>query len=153
MSELLQEAEKVRHTAAQHYRAYQPKPLTKQDIDQVEILFGGLHWRAERLIQATLENLGYRARPLPAANKADLLLGRELADIGQCCPTSFTTGNLAHFLRKLTGVLFAHLVAQVLKLALGPGTGSERLRSRTLSGSFGSAPPINHQPNPHAKSR
>ena len=79
MSELLQEAEKVRHTAAQHYRAYQPKPLTKQDIDQVEILFGGLHWRAERLIQATLENLGYRARPLPAANKADLLLGRELA--------------------------------------------------------------------------
>jgi len=100
MSELFQEAEKVRHTAAQHYRAYQPKPLTKQDIDQVEILFGGLHWRAERLIQATLENLGYRARPLPPANKADLLLGRELADIGQCCPTSFTTGNLAHFLRK-----------------------------------------------------
>jgi predicted nucleotide-binding protein (sugar kinase/HSP70/actin superfamily) len=31
--------------------------------------------------------------------KSDLLLGRELADIGQCCPTSFTTGNLANFLR------------------------------------------------------
>jgi hypothetical protein len=31
--------------------------------------------------------------------KADLLAGRELADIGQCCPTSFTTGNLANFLR------------------------------------------------------
>jgi predicted nucleotide-binding protein (sugar kinase/HSP70/actin superfamily) len=85
--------------AFQHYRAYQPKPLTKQEIDQVEILFGGLHWRAERLIQATFENRGYKARPLPAANKADLLLGRELADIGQCCPTSFTTGNLANFLR------------------------------------------------------
>jgi predicted nucleotide-binding protein (sugar kinase/HSP70/actin superfamily) len=85
--------------APQHYRAYQPKPLTKQDVDQVEILFGGLHWRAERLIQATFENRGYKARPLPAANKADLLLGRELADIGQCCPTSFTTGNLANFLR------------------------------------------------------
>jgi hypothetical protein len=73
----------VRLPAAQHYRAYRPKPLTKQDIDHVEILFGGLHWRAERLIQATLENLGYKARPLPPANKADLLLGRELADIGQ----------------------------------------------------------------------
>ena len=74
-----------------HYRAYQPKPLTRQDIGQVEILFGGLHWRAERLIQATFQNCGYQARPLPAANKADLLLGLELADIGQCCPTSFTT--------------------------------------------------------------
>ena len=44
------------------------------------------------------ENLGYRARPLPNATRDDLLLGRELADIGQCCPTSFTTGNLARFL-------------------------------------------------------
>jgi predicted nucleotide-binding protein (sugar kinase/HSP70/actin superfamily) len=69
-------------------------------MGQVELLFGGLHWRAERLIQATLENRGYKARPLPLATKADLLLGRELADIGQCCPTSFTTGNLANFLRK-----------------------------------------------------
>ena len=65
-----------------HYRTYEPKPLTKQDVEEVEILFGGLHWRAERLMQATFENLGYKARPLPPANKADLLLGRELADIG-----------------------------------------------------------------------
>jgi predicted nucleotide-binding protein (sugar kinase/HSP70/actin superfamily) len=90
----------VQPTTPQHYRAYRPKPLTKQDIDQVEILFGGLHWRAERLIQATFENRGYKARPLPPASKADLLLGRELADIGQCCSTSFTTGNLANFLRQ-----------------------------------------------------
>lgn len=82
-----------------HYRTYKPKPLTREDIDKVEILFGGLHWRAERVLQALFENLGYRARPLPTATKADLLLGRELADIGQCCPTSFTTGNLANFLR------------------------------------------------------
>src|SRR5436309_3352172 len=30
----------------------------------------------------------------------DLLTGRETADIGQCCPTSFTTGNLVNFLKK-----------------------------------------------------
>ena len=66
----------------------------------VTILFGGLHWRAERLIQAAIENLGYRARILPTATEQDLLTGRELADIGQCCPTSFTTGNLAEFLRE-----------------------------------------------------
>jgi predicted nucleotide-binding protein (sugar kinase/HSP70/actin superfamily) len=83
----------------QHYRTYKPKPLTKEEIGHVEILFGGLHWRAERVLQAVFENLGYRARPLPTATRADLSAGRELADIGQCCPTSFTTGNLANFLK------------------------------------------------------
>ena len=34
------------------------------------------------------------------ATKEDLLTGREVADIGQCCPTSFTTGNLVNFLKK-----------------------------------------------------
>jgi predicted nucleotide-binding protein (sugar kinase/HSP70/actin superfamily) len=93
-----------------HYRAYKPAPLTKSEIGQVEILFGGLHWRAERMIQAVFENLGYKARPLPAATKADLSTGRELADIGQCCPTTFTTGNLANFLRAETERIGAQAV-------------------------------------------
>jgi len=93
-----------------HYRAYKPAPFAKSEIDRVELLFGGLHWRAERMIQAVLENLGYRARPLPPATKADLSMGRELADIGQCCPTSFTTGNLANFLKTETEKLGAAAV-------------------------------------------
>ena len=99
-------------SARQPYRAYSPRPFTREERDRVEILFGGLHWRAERVIQAVFENLGYRARPLPAATKDDLLLGRELADIGQCCPTSFTTGNLASFLRREANRLGAATVAQ-----------------------------------------
>jgi len=87
-------------SAQHHFRPYSPRPVTKEEMENLEILFGGLHWRAERMLQAVFENLGYKARPLPAATKDDLLLGRELADIGQCCPTSFTTGNLASFLRK-----------------------------------------------------
>ena len=47
-----------------------------------------------------LESSGYQARILPVATKEDLLTGREVADIGQCCPTSFTTGNLVNFLKK-----------------------------------------------------
>jgi len=82
------------------YRAYKPRPFTRAERDKVTILFGGLHWRAERLIQGAMENLGYSVRVLPAASRADLLTGRELADIGQCSPTSFTTGNLANFLRE-----------------------------------------------------
>jgi predicted nucleotide-binding protein (sugar kinase/HSP70/actin superfamily) len=82
-----------------HYRTYKPRPFTREERDNVTVLFGGLHWRAERVIQGAMEGLGYRVRVLPVATKEDLLTGRELADIGQCCPTSFTTGNLVNFLR------------------------------------------------------
>ena len=84
---------------AEPYRAYTPRPFTRAERDSVTILFGGLHWRAERILQAVLEQSGYRAQVLPIATKDDLLTGREVADIGQCCPTSFTTGNLVNFLR------------------------------------------------------
>ncbi len=81
------------------YRAYKPRAFTRAERDQVTILFGGLHWRAERLIQGAMKGLGYNSEVLPTATREDLLLGREVADIGQCCPTSFTTGNLANYLR------------------------------------------------------
>jgi predicted nucleotide-binding protein (sugar kinase/HSP70/actin superfamily) len=80
-------------------RACRPRPFTRAERESVTILFGGLHWRAERLLQGAMENLGYRVRVLPSARREDLLTARELADIGQCCPTSFTTGNLINFLR------------------------------------------------------
>jgi predicted nucleotide-binding protein (sugar kinase/HSP70/actin superfamily) len=86
-------------TIAEPYRTYRPRPFTKEERDSVTILFGGLHWRIERVLQAVLENTGHRARILPVATKEDLLTGREVADIGQCCPTSFTTGNLVNFIR------------------------------------------------------
>src|SRR5499426_115622 len=86
--------------ATDHYRAYTPRPFTRAERDSTTILFGGLHWRIERILQAVLEGSGYRAKILPVATKEDLLTGREVADIGQCCPTSFTTGNLVNFLRK-----------------------------------------------------
>src|SRR6266403_2206702 len=86
--------------SSEHYRAYTPRPFTRQERDTVTILFGGLHWRAERIVQAVLEGAGYHARVLPVATKDDLLTGREVADIGQCCPTSFTAGNLVNFLKK-----------------------------------------------------
>src|SRR5438132_5275639 len=89
--------------SSEHYRAYTPRPFTRQERDTVTILFGGLHWRAERIVQAVLEGAGYRARVLPVATRDDLLTGREVAHIGQCCPTSFTTGNLVNFLKGEAG--------------------------------------------------
>jgi len=83
-----------------HFRAYRPRPFTPEEREHTTILFGGLHWRAERVIQGAMENFGYKVQTLPAATREDLLTGREIADIGQCCPTSFTTGALANFLRR-----------------------------------------------------
>src|SRR6185312_12967763 len=80
-------------------RAYTPRPFTRAERDSVTILFGGLHWRVERILQAVLESGGNKAEILPVATRDDLLTGREVADIGQCCPTSFTTGNLVNFLK------------------------------------------------------
>ncbi len=94
------------------YRAYTPRPFTRSERDSVTILFGGLHWRAERILQAVLEQSGYRARVLPVATKEDLLTGREVADIGQCCPTSFTTGNLVNFIKKKSDELGAEEVTK-----------------------------------------
>jgi predicted nucleotide-binding protein (sugar kinase/HSP70/actin superfamily) len=94
------------------YRTYKPRPFTREERDEVTILFGGLHWRVERLIQGAMENLGYRTQVLPTASRADLLTGREVADIGQCCPTSFTTGNLANVLREEAARVGAQEVAK-----------------------------------------
>src|SRR6267143_6772786 len=93
-------------------RAYTPRPFTRGERDSVTILFGGLHWRAERILQAVLEQSGYQARVLPVATKEDLLTGREVADIGQCCPTSFTTGNLVNFIKKKSDELGAEEVTK-----------------------------------------
>ena len=41
-----------------------------------------------------------------------MLTGREVADIGQCCPTSFTTGNLANYLRSAAQRIGAEQVAK-----------------------------------------
>ena len=94
----------------EHYRTYTPRPFTRAERPTTTILFGGLHWRLERMLQTVLENGGYRAQILPVATKDDLLTGREVADIGQCCPTSFTTGNLVNFLKKKSDEIGAKAV-------------------------------------------
>ena len=99
-----------------HYRAYTPRPFTRAERDSVTVLFGGLHWRVERILQAVLESAGHKAQVLPVATKDDLLTGREVADIGQCCPTSFTTGNLVNFLKKEAKAIGAAEVNEQVRL-------------------------------------
>lgn len=81
----------------QHYTAYKPKPFTREEREAVTILYGGLTWKHERLLQGVFHNLGYNAQPLPNVARADLDAGKESVDVGACCPTTFTTGNLINF--------------------------------------------------------
>jgi predicted nucleotide-binding protein (sugar kinase/HSP70/actin superfamily) len=83
-----------------HYQAYKPRPFTRQERDKVTILYGGLTWKHERLIQGAMHNLKYKAEPLPNIARDDLDAGKELIDVGACCPTIFTTGSLVNFLKK-----------------------------------------------------
>jgi predicted nucleotide-binding protein (sugar kinase/HSP70/actin superfamily) len=86
-------------TAVSHYTAYKARPFTREERDKVTILFGGLTWKHERLVQGVLNNLNYNAKPLPNITRADLDAGKELIDVGACCPTIFTTGSLVNFLK------------------------------------------------------
>jgi len=81
------------------YRAYEPRPFTADQRRDVTLLFGGVTWRAEQLLEGLFKSAGYNAQRLPDVTVDDLYLGRELADVGQCCPTAFTTGNLSNFLK------------------------------------------------------
>jgi predicted nucleotide-binding protein (sugar kinase/HSP70/actin superfamily) len=83
-----------------HYSAYKPRPFTREERDKVTILFGGLTWKHERLVQGAMHNLNYKAEPLPNIAREDLDAGKELIDVGACCPTIFTTGSLVNFLKK-----------------------------------------------------
>lgn len=82
------------------YRAYEPRPFTADQRKDVTLLFGGVTWRAEQLLEGLFKSAGYNAQRLPDVTVEDLFLGRELADVGQCCPTAFTTGNLSSFLKQ-----------------------------------------------------
>ena len=86
--------------APNHYAAYKPRPFKKEERDNVTVLYGGLTWKHERLIQGALHNLKYKAEPLPNITRDDLDAGKELIDVGACCPTIFTTGSLVNLLKK-----------------------------------------------------
>ena len=86
-------------TAVTHYTSYKARPFTREQRDKTTILFGGLTWKHERLVQGVFNNLNYNAKPLPNITRADLDAGKELIDVGACCPTIFTTGSLVNFLK------------------------------------------------------
>ena len=84
-----------------HFKKPVEREFTKDQRPHTTLLFGGLTWKHERLIQGALEGLGYIAEPLPTPNVAAFQTGKEFGNNGQCNPTYFTVGNLVQFLQGL----------------------------------------------------
>jgi predicted nucleotide-binding protein (sugar kinase/HSP70/actin superfamily) len=86
---------------ARHFHRPIENVFTKAQRASTTILFGGLTWKHEKLIHATLERLGYKCEAVPTPDKRAFQLGKEYGNNGQCNPTYFTVGNLVQYLQKL----------------------------------------------------
>src|SRR5688572_8972532 len=91
----------ITHRQKQHFHKPIERPFTKDQRAYTTVLFGGLTWKHERLVQATLHNLGYKCEPVPTPDKRAFQLGKEYGNNGQCNPTYFTVGNLVQYLQRL----------------------------------------------------
>jgi predicted nucleotide-binding protein (sugar kinase/HSP70/actin superfamily) len=90
----------------------QELPFTAEERDSVTLLFGGLTWKHERLIEGLLAGAGYRCQRLPETDRAAHELAQEYCASGLCNPVYFTVGNLLRYLRRLqkSGLSAAEIV-------------------------------------------
>lgn len=84
-----------------HYTRPRERPFTRAERPHTTVLFGGLTWKHESLIQASLSALGYRCEALLTPTASAFQTGREYGNHGQCNPTYFTVGNLVEHLQQL----------------------------------------------------
>jgi predicted nucleotide-binding protein (sugar kinase/HSP70/actin superfamily) len=77
------------------------RPFTKSQRNTTTVLFGGLTWKHEKLVQAALSSLGYKCEAMPVPDKRAFQLGKEYGNNGQCNPTYFTVGNLVQYAQHL----------------------------------------------------
>jgi predicted nucleotide-binding protein (sugar kinase/HSP70/actin superfamily) len=77
------------------------RPFTKDQRGHTTLLFGGLTWKHEKLVQGALEGLGYRSEAVPTPDVRAFQTGKEYGNNGQCNPTYFTVGNLVQYLQTL----------------------------------------------------
>jgi predicted nucleotide-binding protein (sugar kinase/HSP70/actin superfamily) len=85
----------------QHFKKPFERKFTASERDRVTILFGGLTWKHEKLIQAVFQGSGYKCEIIPTPEVSDFQAGKEYGNNGQCNPTYFTVGNLVQYLQGL----------------------------------------------------
>jgi len=91
----------TQHKQSGQWRRPVERPFTKAERERTTVLFGGLTWKHERLIQANLHRLGYKSEFLQAPDNRAFEKGKEFSNNGLCNPTYFTVGNLIAYLLDL----------------------------------------------------
>lgn len=84
-----------------HFRRPVEYPFLASERADTTILFGGLSPRHDRLMEAALKGLGYRAQALPNVSLAGYERAKEYGNNGLCNPTYFTVGALVKYLQDL----------------------------------------------------
>jgi hypothetical protein len=84
-----------------HFHRPVERSFTAEDRGRITILFGGLTWKHEKVIQSVFHGCGYKCEVLPVPNVSGFQLGKEYGNNGQCNPTYFTVGNLVQYLKYL----------------------------------------------------
>ena len=97
----LEQAAGLAEVRVRQFHRPEERPFIAEERQRVTILFGGLTWKHEKLIQAVFHGNGYRCEDLPNPDLAAYHLGREFGNPAQCNPTYFTVGNLIQYLRGL----------------------------------------------------
>jgi len=85
----------------QHFKKPFERSFRAEEREKVTILFGGLTWKHEKLIQAVFNGSGYKCDMIPTPDVPAFQLGKEFGNNGQCNPTYFTVGNLVQYLQGL----------------------------------------------------
>ena len=85
----------------QQFRRPEEPPFLAADRAHVTILFGGLTWNHERMIQSVLRRNGLNCQRLPTPDRAAHEIGKEYCSNGLCNPAYFTIGSLIEYLRSL----------------------------------------------------
>ncbi len=84
-----------------HFKKPVERSFKAEEREKVTILFGGLTWKHEKLIQAVFKGCGYKCDIVPTPDVAAFQAGKEYGNNGQCNPTYFTVGNLVQYLQNL----------------------------------------------------
>ncbi len=90
-----------RRSGSKHFKRPTETQFTRDQRGHTTVLFGGLSWNHDCLIQGAWEGLGYRCEVLPIPDVKAFQIGKEYGNNGQCNPTYFTVGNLVQYLQRL----------------------------------------------------
>jgi len=79
---------------AAQWHDHRPRDFTTEQRASTTILFGGATATHDKLVEAALTSLGYKAEALTCPDGESLQVGKEYGNRAQCNPTYFTVGNL-----------------------------------------------------------